>query len=231
MRKIFLAAILSAGCLSPAFAQTDNAINPKEKLYTHVFGVQLNDLMRQIFTFNNSTAAANTNPFLFTYNINRVKSGWGLRAGLGMTINSSTTNDNVTKRTSDINDMQFRLGVEKAFSLSNKWSTGVGIDGVIKTNDDKTTAVTNSGYIYTTNTVSKFTTLGAGGMAWLRYHLTDRILLGTETSFYYLRGTNKQTITTSNNGPFGNVDETKTDDDVTEGKISVPVVFYISVKF
>ncbi len=231
MRKILLAAILSTGCISSAFAQTDNLSGPKEKKFDHVFGVQLNDLMRQIFTFNNSTAAANTNPFLFTYNFNSRKSGWGLRAGVGMTINSSTTNDNVTKRTSDINDIQFRIGGEKAFHLSNKWSAGAGIDAVIKTNDDKTTAVTNSGYTYTTNTTSKATTLGGGGMAWLRYHLTDKILLGTETSFYYLRGTNKQTIVTTDDGPYHNYSETKTDDDLTEGKISVPVVFYISVKF
>lgn len=231
MRTILLAAILSTGCFSSAFAQKDAVSGPKEKKFDHIFGVQLNDLMRQIITFNNATAAANTNPFLFTYNMNSRKSGWGLRAGLGMTINSSTANDNVTKRTSDINDVQFRIGGEKAFSLSNKWSVGAGIDVVVKTNDDHTTAVTNNGYIFTTNTDTKAATLGGGGMAWLRYSLTERILLGTETSFYYLRGTSKQTITTSDTSPYNYYNETKTNDDVTEAKISVPVVFYISIKF
>lgn len=231
MKKTLFGAILLAGCISTAHAQeiTTNAV--KELRYEHYFSVQLNDLLRQIISFNNSTAAANNNPFLFTYNINSRKSGWGLRAGVGATISSSTTNDNVTKRTSDINDYQLRVGVEKKFSLSEKWSTGVGLDAILKTNDDKTVAVTNNVYTFTVNTESNTTSYGGGAMAWLRYNLTPRVLIGTETSFYYTSGKTKSTVVTSDNSPNNNYSETKTDDTNKNGQISVPVTFYITVKF
>ncbi len=232
MKKSLLFGILFAGCMTSSYAQSDVLAPEKnEKKIDHYFGVQLNNLIRQIFSFNNSTAADNTNPFLFTYNINSHKSGWGLRAGLGATFNSSSTNDNVTKRTSDIKDIQFRLGIEKRFSLSEKWTTGVGLDAVIKNNNDNTTAVTNNTYLYTVNTQSTITSTGGGAMAWMRYSVTDKILIGTETSFYYLLGKNKQTIISSDNTPAGNYSETHSDDGANEGKISVPVVFYLTVKF
>lgn len=231
MKKIFLAAILATGCLGSAYAQSDLAEPKKEKKVDQYFGVQLNDLIRQIISFNNNAAAANTNPFLFTYNVNSRKNGWGGRAGLGMTVNSSTTNDAATKRTSDINDVQARMGVDKIVKLSPRWNAGIGLDVVVKTNDDKTNSVTNGTTIFTVSTESKATTVGGGPMGWLRYNVTDRILLGTETSLYYLSQKNKTTIISSDNSGTQPVSTTKTDDGTTEMKISVPVVIYISLKF
>jgi hypothetical protein len=68
-------------------------------------------------------------------------------------------------------------------------------------------------------------------MAWLRYHITSKILLGTETSFYYLTGEQKQTITITD--PFGGGSSfpTTTSNKVSQGNISAPVVFYLTVKF
>lgn len=231
MKKSILLGILFSGCVASAFAQSDaTAPQKKEKMFDHYFGVQLNDLLRQIISFNNSTAAANNNPFLFTYNLNSRKSGWGIRAGVGATISSSTTNDNVTKRTTDIKDLQFRLGVEKRYELSPRWSTGIGVDGIVKVNNDHTVAVTNSTFEFTTDTKSDLTSIGGGVMGWLRYHITDRVLIGTETSFYFTSGKNKQTIITSDNSPQQSQTITNTNDTQADGHIAVPVTFYITVK-
>lgn len=230
MKRSLLTGILLAGCCSPLLAQTVEAEAPKEKKFDHYFAVQLNDLLRQVFTFNATTAAANTNPFLFTYNLSHHKTGWGLRAGVGATISSSSSNDNITKRNTDINNMQVRLGVEKMCHLSDKWTAGAGIDMIMKNNQNKTTAVTNQTYTVTVNTTTTETSTGGGAMAWLRYNISSRILIGTETSFYYTSGKIKQTVISTDDGPFQNYSETKTDNGASEGKLSVPVVFYLTVK-
>jgi len=67
---------------------------------------------------------------------------------------------------------------------------------------------------------------GGGPMGWLRYHLTDRILIGTETSFYYVTGNTKQVLT------FDGVQSTpNTSDKLTQGTLNVPVAFFLIVKF
>lgn len=238
MKKMLLSAILATGCANLGYAQSATDVAPEtgksEKKFDHYFGVQLNDLLRQIISFNNTTAAANNNPYLLIYNINHHKTGWGLRVGLGATISSSATNDNITRRKSDINDYQVRLGIEKMFSLSGKWTCGVGLDGIMKSNDDKTIAITQTAgtqFKQTTETTSKVSSYGGGAMAWLRYNLTSRVILGTETSFYYTSGKNKQTIIFTDDSQVTPISETNTDNDATEGKIAVPVTFYITVKF
>lgn len=230
MKKILLGGILAAGCFGSCYAQTTEVNAPHEKKFDHYFAVQLNDLLRQVFTFNATTAAANTNPFLFTYNLTHRKSGWGIRAGIGATISSTTTNDNITKRTSDVKNMQGRIGVEKMFNLSDRWSTGAGADFIVKNNDNNTTAITNQTYTVTVKTRTQETSYGGGAMAWLRYSISSRVLIGTETSFYYTSGKIKQTIISTDDGPFQNYSESKTDNGATEGKLSVPVVFYLTVK-
>src|SRR3954467_12047876 len=118
MKKSFILA-LALGLALTSFAQTEttNSSIPKDKKLQHEVGVQLNELVRQVFNFSN-TASTNTNPFLVTYSINSVKSGWGARVGFGYDYESITTDDGVTMRTSNLNDLHSRLGIEKMFTLS-----------------------------------------------------------------------------------------------------------------
>ena len=241
MKNGLLFAILFAGCTQQSFAQTDSTEAPKvkgEKRIDHYIGVQLNPLIRQVFNFNNAANAAIVNPYLVTYNINLRKSGWGLRVGAGYNYNSGSNDDGITKTTFKINDMHARFGIEKAFTLTTKWSAGIGLDVVYNSNDDNTTNLVRSFDTTTTATKSKLSSMGGGAMGWLRYQLTPRVLIGTETSFYYTSGTDDQTIDITSKsfsggggGGVTKTTETKSKPTVTQGILSVPVAFYLIVKF
>ncbi len=233
MKKTLATAMLVAGCISMSFAQAPDLSPsaPKEKLCDQFLGVQVNGLIRQVFNFNNSTAATEVNPYLLTYNINSRKTGWGLRASIGYNYNSSGTNDGITTRTSKLNDLHFRLGVEKSFKLSEKWSAGAGIDLIYNYNDDNTSASTISFDTVTTNTKTTISSYGGGAMGWLRYNLTKNITIGTESSFYVTTGNQKITVETIVAHNPNNTPPTDSDNKVSFGTISLPVVFYLSVKF
>lgn len=236
MRKITLTFILLAGCMQHSFAQTEPAPEvKKEKTTDHLIGVQMNALIRQVFNFNNSTAVTNVNPYLLTYSVNSIKSGWGLRVGVGYNYSSTANNDGITESSTNINDLQARIGVDKSVRLSRKWSTGFGLDLVVNTNDDKTTATIGQ-FSDTTTTVTKSTksSFGGGPMGWLRYNVTDRIVIGTEASFYYVTGTenNKTAITqTSSFGGGTTTTETTSKPKISQGVFNSPVVFFLMVKF
>jgi opacity protein-like surface antigen len=242
MKKLSLAAILAIGCMQNAYAQTaDQAVaGSKDHMYDQYIGVQLNGLIRQVFNFNNSTTATGTavNPYLLTYSINSKKTGWGLRAGIGYNYNSTTGSDDggISTTVTKINDLQARLGVEKLFQLTGKWSAGAGLDLVYTTNNDHTTNTTNAsgtdpGTVTDTKSVSS--TYGGGPMGWLRYSVTKSVLIGTEASFYYVSGNSTNTISISDPTMANPVlsAPVSSNGKVGQGNFTSPVVFFITVKF
>lgn len=237
MKKIVLAILSIALGSSVCYAQESTAETaPKEKKLEHHIGVQMNELIRQVFNFNNSTASNLNNPYLIVYSVNLAKTGWGLRLGAGYTRNTFSDDDGVTKRETDINDLNLRLGVEKAFKLSDKWTAGAGLDGLYSNDNDYTNSVIRSFDTTTTKTNSKVTRYGGGAMAWLRYAISPRVVIGTETSFYYQVGNQQQTINImkrNNSLPSRPMVITTStiDGDVTEGIFRLPVVFYLMVRF
>jgi len=241
MKKLTLLAVTLFISCSFSFAQTDSTIvrTLTQHRYEQYVGVQMNLLVQQVLNFNNSsttTSNTNNNPYLLVYSINSVKSGWGLRLGVGFNSNTATTNDGITATHNDITDMHYRLGIEKAFRLSPKWSAGVGLDGLYNSNNDNTTSTISSTDTTTTLTKTKIYSYGGGAMGWLRYHVTKRVLIGTESSFYYTTGKEKQTIaiTSRNNQLFTRpvtTNTTATSNNTSQGQFSVPVTLYLIVKF
>lgn len=233
MRKILLTTIF-ATIASPflGFSQTENTPPVKQKRFHHQVGVQVNELIRQVFQFGNGSTSANNNPYLLVYHINTLKGGWGARLGVGYTYRSFTDNDAVNKRESDINNMQLRLGIEKAFQLSGKWTVGIGVDGLYNTDNNKTISTTKAQDTSVTVSTTEVRSMGGGAMGWLRYNLTDYIVLGTETSFYYLSGDQKQDISIARRG-FNQVttSTSKTDNKTSEGVFRIPVALYLLIRF
>ena len=237
MKKMIFTAMLIAGGAQASFAQTE-ANTVKEKMADQYLGVQVNSLIRQVFNFNNTTTSSVVNPYLLNYSINSRKSGWGGRIGIGYNYNSSSSNDGITSTDTKLNDLSARIGVEKAFKLSGRWSAGAGLDFVYNTNDDHTVNNINSNFGgQNTDTKTTISSYGGGPMAWLRYNITDKIVVGTEASFYYTTGNQKQTIsiTDPNNGfPGGGggfPQTSNTSNKVSLGVFNSPVVFFLSVKF
>lgn len=196
----------------------------------------MNELFRQIFNFGGNAASANTNPYLLTYSLNSARSGWGIRLGVGYNYQSLTNDDGINRRTSDLNELQARLGFEKAFRLSNKWSAGIGLDAVTNRADDYTKSEIRSFDTVTTTTTTKFDTYGGGAMLWLRYHLSKHVLIGTEASYYYSAGTQHDQIAITQRDFSGGQGQLKTtlsrvDNQRREGKTSVPTAIFLIVTF
>jgi hypothetical protein len=235
MRKTLLFFIITLFTIPRAFSQTDTVVQHKIK-FEHYAGVQMNELIRQVFNFNNSTTNNNTNPYLFIYSMNLTKNGWGLRTGIGYNYADFSDDDGITKKDTKLNDLKFRLGIEKKYALSNKWSTGVGFDLLYNINDDKTVTTIRGTTTSTTETVSTISSYGVGGMAWLRYHVTPKILIGTESSFYFTTGNTKQDINISVEDPNSpgfppQTSSSSIDKRSSSGSFSMPVAFFIIVKF
>jgi len=233
-------AVFVAGVLctfqSSVFAQDDMA-EPKTKKINHQVGVQVNELVRQVFNFNGTTSNLN-NPYLIMYSANLAKSGWGLRLGFGPEFNTFKDDDGITIRENNINIINARLGIEKSFRLSDKWSTGAGLDGVYSSDITFSKTSVRSFDSTNTNISSYLTTTGGGAMAWLRYNISPRILVGTEASFYYRVGKFKQKvdITRRVNNGIGGTNKFETtystlDNKLNEGKFNLPMVFYLIVAF
>lgn len=133
--------------------------------------------------------------------------------------------------------LQARLGAEKAFRLSNKWTAGVGIDGLYNMDNNYTRSVTRGFDTTTTVTDSDISSFGGGAMGWVRYNITDNIQLGTEASFYYVTGDQTQSISITrrvNSGIGGgswSTTVTKVDNQVSEGLFRMPVALYLIIRF
>lgn len=237
LKKITLTAAIAACFTSIANAQ-DEPANPKQKMFEHQVGVQANELIRQVFNFNNNNNTLN-NPYLLTYSLNWRKPGIGIRLGVGPDFRSFKDDDGIVQQENNINVMNLRAGLEKTFVLSDKWSAGAGVDYVFANDVSYTKTFTRSFDSTYTDIASSNVTQGYGAMAWLRYHITPHILVGTEASFYYRKGDFKQDIsitTKTQGGPIGQpaVYETKTtkiDNEVEFGTFNLPMVLYLIVKF
>jgi hypothetical protein len=230
--------LLAIGFASSTFfatAQDNETTGPREKKFDHSVGVQMNGLIKQVFNFGNANNAVN-NPYLLNYTLNLRKSGWGVRVGGGYNNQSFATNDGITEAESNLNNMQVRLGFEKRFQLSQKWSAGVGLDAILSNEKNTTNTITRGFDTSTVKSTSELKTKGGGAMAWLRYSITDKIQIGTEASFYQRYGTQeiKVAITErSNTFPGGNIITTitKKEHNLTDGVISLPVAIFLIVKF
>ncbi len=210
--------------------------NTGGKKYEHAIGVQINQLINQVFNFSNTTPAASSNPYLLTYNITQKKSNYGLRLGLGYNYTATSSADGATSTDTKINDLRLRVGIEKKFELTSKLDAGAGIDFLFQTNDDKTDVTFSTSFdTVLTSTKTTSTGFGGGAMGWLRYNFNKNISVGTEASFYYLTNDQTQTISTidlvnlHNGYPIPDPVETK--QKPASAKFALPVVFYMTVRF
>lgn len=240
MRSFLLSCTLALACATPVYAQdaaTTTAEAGTQKHFNHYIGVQVNGLIRQVLNFSNTTPTAPANPYLLIYSVNH-KSGWGLRAGIGYQKTASWANDGITETDTKINDINARVGIERRFDLSKKWSAGIGVDGLYNNSDDYTKAIVRTTDTITTVTKSQLPSMGAGLMGWMRYKISERVLIGTETSFTYVTGVESREVTITKKErsltvPFvftTVTTTTKSKPTQTDMSFKMPVVFYLIVR-
>jgi hypothetical protein len=195
----------------------------RSKVY-HYIGLQGNQLIRQLFNFGGSIPAI-TNPYLLVYSVNSKKSGFGVSTGLGGSKIQTKTSDNFTTTTSTVNDFSWRIGIEKKTYLSKRWLVGFGADALVETN--KTETESKSGNTTNPTVTSTSKRFGFGPRASIAFHLHDRVLLGTEASYYFKWIKQKQKVsgpgvpTTTNNEP---------NPSLQQFSFTLPAVIFIMVK-
>jgi hypothetical protein len=173
--------------------EEDFVSEPAEKKAYHYIGIQANQLVRQIFNFGGN-AGAITNPYLVTYSVNGKASGLGFAMGIGYSSIQTKTNDAFSSTLSKINDIAFRGGVEKKSYLSRRWLAGWGVDILAESNKIETTTTINGGG-QNPKVVSTTSRYGFGPRFLINYQLHDKILVGTEASFYMKWIKQKQEVT------------------------------------
>jgi hypothetical protein len=214
LKKLF-ASIFFAGIAITVFGQ--DSLSRKN----YYVGLQANQLIRQLINFSSTSPVIN-NPYLLTLSINNPQTGRGSNFGWGYTYNQFNDGDAFTQRKTNINDFFFRIGFEKRRSLGKKWIMTTGVDAILS-REKNTTEIIQGGV--SVKTINKSNSWGLGPRLTLNYQLTERILFGTEATYYF-----KQTKNTiENRGTGMSTDETS--ENLKNFQLNVPAVLFLILKF
>jgi hypothetical protein len=212
------------------------------KGHTHYVGLQANQLLKQLFNFSSSSTSIN-NPYLLNYAVNSDSTGMGFNFGFGYSFDEFETGDAIFERTTAFNDFSIRIGIEKKHRLGKRWLASIGGDVVVDRQSNKTTTKNDTDFNKSTIvTDNKISGLGLGPRLGLIFGITDRILLGTECTYYFKSITSNEKgsskITTREFDPFtGSEREVtrteSTDDENTFKKLQLnpPAVLFLIMKF
>ena len=236
-KKVFMTAAL----LAAMFVNCQAQLAPlQEKKFNHYIGVQANQLIKQIINLNSSTATFD-NPYLLVYSFNIINTGWGIEAGAGYNYQDVVDKLPVSKE-SKINNLFYRIGVCRKFMIGKRFQAGYGFDlvGDYQLNKTTSSSVTGSGTFIDSSfssVTTKTTSIGAGPQFYLGYHFSERLILGTETSYYYTKSKEKENdlatdkITDQFNGNSTSTSDNNIEKTVTKFSFSFPVAVFLIMKF
>lgn len=217
LKQALLLLLLIGGSFS-AFSQEEQPI-PSH----HYVGVQINQLIRQVFNFSGTTSSVN-NPYLLTYAFNN-ETGWGVSFGMGYTFSESAEGDSFTRRTTKINDFFSRVGFEKKSGFGKHWILSVGGDVVVDLSNNTTTTIQGNDQTTRLKTETKNNGFGLGPRVTLNYEITDRMLVGTEATYYFKSITNKF----KNSGNFAS--DPEIEEKLKRFQFGAPAVIFLILKF
>jgi hypothetical protein len=234
MKKIILSTALASLIFSYAHAIKVDSMAHREKKPTHLVGIQANALVRQIFNLGNVNNSIN-NPYLLTYGYIGKKHSWGLDVGLGYNLINAFTNDGNTKTENKVNDVNFRIGVQKPVILNKRFTATFYVHALLNTLNSNTKSEESFGSQFTritTNTNNG--SIGFGPAASLRYRIANRVFIGTEANYYLRMGNTKSDVTTytvfTGGGGGTTTASTKTDNDFTNFSLVPPAVLFLIVR-
>jgi hypothetical protein len=217
-----LSALITFLVITTGFAQEETAPPPRK--VAHYVGIQANQLIRQLFSLSNSNSAIN-NPYLMTYQVNSLETRVGLNIGLGMNIDQFNDDIGTLRRESKISDIFFRIGIEKKTYLAKKWILSAGFDIVVdnQSNSTKTFDPINPNNTQA-ETKNKTSGVGIGPRCGLYFHINDKILLGTEASYYLKSLKTTSEFKSSFTSPEVN------SSDIKRFQLVVPAVIFLVLK-
>lgn len=236
--NFFSVAVLSV----TAFFSSAQTPAEKPKKFNHYGGVQVNQLLKQIINLNNSNTPVN-NPYLITYTLSKVKNGWNIHTGIGYDYKRVLDKNTPADHESKITDLNYRIGVGKITMLGKKFEAGYGLDyvGGYKLDKTFTTSVTDFGSgtdSSATTSTSKTTSKGFGAQFTLSFHISDLVLIGTETTYYYSDAVQKQNVLVTetvtndfNNTTTVTTTNTNLETETSSFTFSIPVAIFLVLKF
>jgi len=239
MVRFFCAAVCFTVITFHCNAQSDL---PPAKKFNHYVGIQANELLRQLFNFSNTNTTI-VNPFTVVYSISPTNSKWGGHAGFGYTYSWIEDKSNSVGRVSKVNDVTFRLGIERKIPLGKRFEAGMAFDIVGGYEYDRTSSVSVTNLFSAidssfTEVTNKTTSIGAGPQFSIGYHISERFMLGTESTLYYISQNLKENIiiTDKLTQLFSgeeqiSVSNSNSEIDMNKFNITLPVALFLIIKF
>lgn len=219
--KRLLILFFVVGAFSNIMAQEPNEM---EKLEGHFLGVQVNELVRQVFSLGSSTSPSN--PYFFNYTYTS-ESGGGFSSSFAYSLDNITNTDNFNSIESEISRFALRVGYEKKKTLSKRFIYSLGVDFLIESTKNETTNEDgfSSQTITTTNQLSGW---GLGPRFNFYYRVNDRILVGTEANYYYKSLKEKFETDFDDNFSSNDDDDERT---VKQFTFSSPAILWLTIRF
>lgn len=222
--KKYTALLLFTFAVAVLSAQTDTLPAKAKLAIGHELGIETNNLISRFLDENNDEGLLES-PYLLTYKL--VLGHWAIRTGIGGDRHKSTETEEgfADSKTTESNEIDYRIGIEKRFSLGEKWQANIGLDGLGFSSKNK--VVEDSGFdvVTTSESVNGW---GGGPSFGLQFNLGRQISLYTEASFYYTFSTREGARLFKNFPEF--------DDELKKTKeenldIRLPAVLYIVFRF
>ncbi|HEX8061179.1 MAG TPA: hypothetical protein VF473_09605 [Cyclobacteriaceae bacterium] len=224
LRIIFCLIVLIIGhkiAYSQERPEENAIIQPTERKSNQYVGLQANLLIKSLLNFGGTTTST-ANPYLLTYSVNSKKNGVGFATGIGLSSIQSRTTDNFVTVTSKTNDFAWRFGLDVKKYLSRRWLTGYGFDFLVEANKSET--ISSSGGSSNPTVTTKTNRQGFGPRVSLNYQFHERLMIGTEASYYFKWIDQKTTVTNGGNQPNNNAS-------LQQFSFTLPAVVFLVMKF
>lgn len=217
MKKMLSIALLLAGLGLFAQDSEDNS-----SLEGHYLGLQVNELVRQIFSLGNTNLP--TNPYFLNYTYTSVTNE-GVNMGFALNVDEVNTADNFNSINTKVRNFAFRIGYEKKKRLSKRFIYSMGLDVTLDFQKNETTNEDsfNSFRIVTT---TKRNGWGMGPRFTFQYQISDNILIGTEANYYFKALKDEFSVRFSS-GTGNNIDE---ESDVKQFTFAPPAILWLTVR-
>ena len=165
---------------------SQKASENSERRTTHYVGLQVNEVLKQLFNLSNNQEVAE-NPYFINYQFNSNSTGKGMNFGLGGRVEQTETGDALSKTSTNINEASVRVGVEQKKQLGKKWLASIGLDALYFNSSNVTKSFTSNGIgnAVSVETDNRTESYGGGPRATIHFKLSPHVLLGTDASFYF----------------------------------------------
>lgn len=229
-KKMILAAMLLAATFIVKAQDSQASANH------HDVALQVNPLIRQILNFGNAPNV--DNPYLLKYSYRFAGSNSGVGAGLGLSTSSFEDDEG---RSSNQLNLDMRVGYEWYFSVGKRFELSIGPDFVFGQQQINTVSIQSfdfgSGTDSTvTTTDTRSVIYGGGARLNFSFKITDRILIGTESTYYFRKGDFKSKNKIQNwNVNFGSEtyseDVQESESSQSQSNLRLPVALFLVFRF